>query len=273
MNSADELAIHMQMHPPSLICEYLDGEEYTVDCFSDRHGKLLFCGPRVRGRIMNGISVNTYPAEGASYHDFMTIAERINQSIHLRGAWFFQLKRNSFGELVLLEIAARFGGSSALYRGLGVNFAELSIWDALDADVNVVRNDYSIEMDRAFDNKYKISLDYNEVFMDYDDTVILEKKYYNTDVMQFLYQCKNRNIKLTLLSHHDGDLAADLNTFGLDRLFDRVIHLDRSKKKSCFIDNLRSIFIDDSFAERREVAESCHIPVFSVDMLAMLIDR
>ena len=54
------------------------------------------------------------------------------------------MKKNSAGESVLLEVAARFGGSSALYRARGVNFAELSLWDALDHDVEILQNDYFV---------------------------------------------------------------------------------------------------------------------------------
>ena len=39
-----------------LIFENLPGEEYTVDCFTDRHGDLLFAGPRSRDRVRMGIS-------------------------------------------------------------------------------------------------------------------------------------------------------------------------------------------------------------------------
>lgn len=40
-----------------VICEYLRGEEYTVDCLTDRNGRLLFISPRSRERILAGISV------------------------------------------------------------------------------------------------------------------------------------------------------------------------------------------------------------------------
>jgi len=42
-----------------IICEYLPGEEYTVDCFSDREKGVLFAGARMRRRTRNGISTNT----------------------------------------------------------------------------------------------------------------------------------------------------------------------------------------------------------------------
>ena len=41
------------------ICEYLPGEEYTVDCFTDRHGQLRLVSPRSRERIRAGIAVRS----------------------------------------------------------------------------------------------------------------------------------------------------------------------------------------------------------------------
>ena len=41
-----------------IICEYLPGEEVTIDCFTDKNRKLLFCNPRAADRILAGIDVH-----------------------------------------------------------------------------------------------------------------------------------------------------------------------------------------------------------------------
>ena len=41
-----------------LIMEYLPGKEYTVDCFTNAEGKLIYAKGRSRKRIKSGISVN-----------------------------------------------------------------------------------------------------------------------------------------------------------------------------------------------------------------------
>ena len=264
------LKSHLQEYPNSIICEFLSGEEYTVDCFTDMNGKLRFCGARLRNRIMNGISVNTIQV-GDTNHKFIDIANKINENLKFRGAWFFQLKSNEQEELVLLEIASRLGGSSSLFRNKGINFAQLSLFDAMEYEVEIIENDYKIELDRALDNKYKIDIQYNEVFIDFDDCITFEKNYYNTNIMKFIFQCINNKIKLTLLSRHDGNLHERLLEFRIDRLFDRIIHIDKLDRKSDYIDNLCAIFIDDSFAERKDVFQNKHIPVFSHDMIESLI--
>lgn len=265
----NELKDHFLTYPTSLILEYLPGDEYTVDCFTNKDGELLYYGPRKRNRVSNGISVNTFPVDDIS-SEFGLIVEKLNEVLSFRGAWFVQLKRDSQGELRLLEIASRLGGSSSLFRARGINFAQLSLFDAMGMDVAIIDNEYDIEMDRALNNKYKLGISYKEVFIDYDDTLILDGKFYNTKALVFLYQCKNEGKKITLLSSHEGNLNGQLDHFGLKHLFDKVIHIEKSESKADFVSSENAIFIDDSFAERKGVADK-GIPVFSIDMIEALV--
>ena len=273
LRSEDEKNAFLRDHPDVLLLELLAGEEYTVDCFTDRHGHLLFAGARVRARTMNGISVRTCPVSQDDAKLFWDLAESINRKLLFRGAWFVQFKRNVRGELTLLEVAARFGGSSGLYRGIGVNFALLSLWDALDRDVKVLANDYPIEMDRALDNKYKLGITFDEVFLDYDDTIVMSADgTINPKVMQLVFHCINKNIKVTVLSRHRGDLRQELEDRQIKGLFSRIIHLNETDDKAQFIDNPNSVFVDDSYAERMRVASAKKIPVFGLDMIDALME-
>src|SRR3989338_3721237 len=85
--SLQDIEFYLHQDPTLLILEYLPGEEYTIDCFTDRRGKLRFIGPRKRSRISNGISVNTFPV---SIPDLTALAKKINKHLIFRGAWFFQ---------------------------------------------------------------------------------------------------------------------------------------------------------------------------------------
>ena len=150
----------------------------------------------------------------------------------------------------------------------------MSLFDAFDIPVSILRNGYDVVMDRALDNKYKLDLKYSEVFIDFDDCIYLEKKFVNDAMMAFLYRCVNKGIKVTLLSRHDdeklGKLDELLDKLRIRQVFDRIIHLNPSQKKIDSIDNTDSIFIDDSFAERKAVADKFNIPVFSLDMIEAL---
>lgn len=253
-----------------LLLEYLPGEEYTVDCFTDRKGKLQYVGARVRKRVKSGISVNTSFVD--SKEEFRSFAEAINEKIRFRGAWFYQVKRDKEGELCLLEVASRFGGSSLLSCALGVNLPLLSLFDAFDYDVEVLPNEYRVELDRAFSNKYKLDINYSTIYVDYDDCMILEKRYVNVELVQFIFQCHNKGKRIVLLSKHDGDLQSELKQFRIEDIFDEVIHISRDEQKCDYVIDKDSIFIDDSHAERKNIFMTKHIPVFAPDMINVLLD-
>lgn len=268
INSKEEIQnINME---GNLICEYLPGDEYTIDCFSDFNRELKFIGARERKRISNGISVNTATSKLLS-QEFRNIAEIINKHINLRGAWFFQVKKNVIGKPVLLEVASRLAGSSSVHRIQGVNFALLSLFDIMGIQTNIVLNNFNITLDRALDNKFKIDIQYDKLYIDYDDTLIVNNKI-NIEAVSLIYYCKNNNIRVILLTKHSGNLKENLNKYYLSSLFDKILHLqaDDHKYKYIDIENSRPIFIDDSHQERKEVHDKLHIPVFGIDAINSL---
>lgn len=270
MNDFD-LNESIHKYPNNIICEYLPGEEYTVDCFTDMNGKLQFYGVRKRGRIMKGISVNTYSIKDPN-NEFSELINKINDNISFRGAWFAQFKRNKNGELCLLEIASRIAGSSALQRISGVNLVMLTVFDFLNIQTNICKNSYDVEMDRALDEKFKINLKYKHVYVDFDDCLLLDNKNINTILVAFLYQCVNYNVKIILLTKHAKNITYSLKKLRINNLFDEIIHINKNCEKWQYINNLDSIFIDDSFAERKSVYDYLHIPVFAPDMIESLIN-
>lgn len=270
-NSAEEACAFLKKCGTSshLLVEQLPGHEWTVDCFSDRHGKLLFNAPRIRGRISNGISVYTRLSNEHA-EEFSQWASRVNEIIHPRGAWFFQAKNDASGRPKLLEVAARLGGSSGLLRGLGVNFALLSVFDAFNYDVSIRPNTYQIEMDRALDCCYRLKIEYDVIYVDLDDCLII-KNAVNHQLVAFLYKAVTARKTVVLLTRHYRDPLITLKQYRITELFDRVVHInDKNVSKSDFIDEKPSILIDDSHSEREDVAKHRNIPVFSPDMVEIL---
>ncbi len=256
----------------NVISEYLPGEEYTIDCFTDKNGELKFVRARKRGRIRNGISVNT-KTDLKLTHEFLSIAQKINSKLkNIRGAWFFQIKRNENKQPVLLEIASRIAGSSSIHRINGINLPLLSVYDLLDYRINIIENCFEVELDRALNNKFKIELNYNLVYFDYDDTILINNKV-NTDAIAFIFYCINNGIKLTLLTKHKGNLVESLRYHKLEQLFDHIIQINSEDEKSKYIDNIKysPIFIDDSYKEREKVKAELKIPVFSIEVIKNLI--
>ncbi len=253
-----------------LLCEYLSGEEFTIDCFTDRKGQLRFFAARKRARISNGISVNTI--ETNEYEElFSRYAKAINKELELRGAWFFQMKLDQTNAPKLLEVAARLGGSSSLFRGQGVNFALLSAFDCFDMDVEILRNKHDVELDRALSSRYRHSINYSTLYIDLDDTLILNNCV-NVQAVSLLFQSINKGKKVVLLTRHKEDLNATLTKHRLTNLFDEIIHLREGEKKSAQIKNFDAIFVDDSFAERLDVSTNCNIPTFDCSMIEVLTE-
>jgi len=248
--------------------EYLPGKEYTVDCFTDRNGTLLFVAGRERRRIYSGISVNSKQVTDVRFQE---IAEIINRTLSFQGVWFYQVKERSNGELVLMEIAPRIAGTMALFRADGVNFSQLSLFDRMGLDISILRNNLDIEIDRALFARFFCRYDYDWVYIDFDDTVIVNNSV-NTNIMKFLYQSRNMGKRIVLLSRHRQDIKESLKKFSIsDLLFDEIIVLGDNEKKSDCITNTNSVFIDDSFLERKEVFDKAHIPVFALDAVESLL--
>ena len=269
INTAGELEAAYLENSQIVISEYLPGKEYTVDCFTNRQGELLFAQGRERARISNGISVNSMPVQDSRFQE---IALKINSVLKFQGVWFFQLKQRSDNELVLMEVAPRIAGTMGLYRGLGINFAQLSLFDAMGVEVSIQPNNFSIEIDRALFSRYKTNLKYNTVYVDLDDTLIVNENV-NAELMKLLYQEKNHKKKIILISKHSGNIESTLKKFNISfGLFDEIIHLERNQNKCDFVKYKNAIFIDDSFNERLSVLVEHNIPVFSVDAIDVLLD-
>lgn len=265
---AEEMNFYLDNNRSLLVLEYLPGTEYTVDCFTDRNGELKFVGARERARVANGISVNSRKVMNDD--EFIQIAKTINDSLKFRGMWFFQLKRNIDGELSLLEISARVSGTMGFFRNLGTNLPLMAIFDLLGHDIHINVNNYFLEMDRALVSSFLLDLEYDNVYIDFDDTLILNEQV-NTVLITFIFQCINQNKKLFLITRHKDDINLSLKKYKLSFIFGEVIHLKNGEHKSKYINPVNSIFIDDSFAERLEVSKKLGIPTFDLDSVESLI--
>jgi hypothetical protein len=250
-----------------LLMEYLPGEEYTIDCFTNNSGDLIYTSPRYRKRIKNGISVSSAAASG---REFEEMAETINARLKQRGGWFFQVKRNAEGKLVLLEVASRIAGTSAFTRSKGINLTLLTLFLYAGENIDhVIENNYDVIIDRALYNSYATNLYYETVYIDYDDTIIFDGKI-NCKIIAFLYKCVNDGISIILITKHSGDINQELKKYRLSGLFDDIFHLTENENKCDYITNKKAIFIDDSFGERESVYKNCQIPVFDTNTVEFL---
>jgi len=253
-----------------VVCEYLSGEEVTVDCFTDRHGVLRFAGARSRERIWHGITFRGNNLSNSEEIDY--IAKTLNGLLSFRGAWFFQLKRNDAGQFKLLEFSVRQSTNSSLYGKLGVNFSALSLFDAMDLDVNILCNQVDIQQECRIKTSYRLAYCYDTVYIDFDDTLTNCDKV-NLNMIKLLYQFINKDKRVVLITRHEGDLYQELKKFKISSdLFDEVIWIRDNTLKSEYVVEKHAIFIDNYFKERLAVSQKCGIPVFDVDAAEALLE-
>ena len=253
-----------------VITEYLPGKEITVDCLTDKHGKLRVVLPRSRDRLLAGISVSAKDEELTE--EIQYIADTINSKLKFRGLWWFQLKESSDKKLKLLEISTRCAGTMCMARARGVNLALLSVYDALGYEVEVFINPYHIKLDRSLISRYKIDYEYENVYFDFDDTLIIKGKVH-LPAISFLYQCKNKGKKIFLITKHETDIYEYLKRHDLpESLFEEIILLKPEDNKEDYIKKDKAIFVDNMYAERKSVITKLGIPVFDVDAIEVLLD-
>jgi hypothetical protein len=254
----------------SLVTEFLPGEEYTVDCLTDKNGKLRVVSPRSRNRLMAGVSVSGKTEELTE--EINTIAEEINSRLKFFGLWYFQIKKNRNGLFKLLEISTRCAGSMCLTRARGVNLPLLSVYTAMGYDIEIFFNPYNVEMDRTLIGRYIIDYDYDNVYLDFDDTITLNGKV-NLNTVRFLYQCRNKQKKIILLTKHLFDIHETLSKYAISNsLFDKVIKIKEDDDIINHINPDKAIFIDNAYEERTSVYKKYGIPVFDVDGIEFLLD-
>ena len=270
IKSKRELDEVLNLEEDYVLCEYLPGDEYTVDCFTDAQGTLRVCIPRVRERIRTGISVRGRILEG---NDAITnIAEDINSAFNFLGAWYFQLKQRDNGEYVLMEVSPRIPGTMGLTRNLGINYPLLTIYTLLGYDLVVQGNHYDIMLDKAFISRYSVGIEYSTVYIDYDDTILF-KGCVNGEAIKFVYQCVNNGKRVVLLTKHIGNIREELEARRISPLlFDEIIHIEKDDNKANYIEAKGAIFIDDSFREKKSVQDVHGIPVFDLNNIEALID-
>ena len=161
-NASQAKIILKEINNP-IIQTWLDGEEYTVDCFANKKGKLVCVVPRqrlkskylnvddVRIKIFNGLSF-----EGVTVKDpqLVNLGIKIAAEIPIYGPFNFQAK-NVEGKPLIFEINPRFSGSGILTVHAGANIPLLAVKEACGMKIpNDVGFEEGIVFSRFFDEVF-----------------------------------------------------------------------------------------------------------------------
>lgn len=112
-----ELKFFINYLPRSVIQEFVNGKEYTVDLFSDFNGKVLTVVPRERIEVFCGES---YKAKTVRDNQIMEQAKNLAPKIGTIGHITIQCIKND-KEIKFIEINPRFGGGAILSIKAGAN--------------------------------------------------------------------------------------------------------------------------------------------------------
>jgi len=269
VNSKTELARLPQGH---VITEYLPGEEFTVDCLTDTHGKLLFYGARRRTLTHAGVSILNETIDRSIFEAFTA---RVNAQMRFVGAWFLQCIYDRHGQLCLVDVNPRIAGAMSIYRNLGVNFPLVAMYIHMNKKpVDILWMDIPAKCAKIYHNHLECpSLEYDTVCVDLDETLILQDGRVNHRLIGFLYKSMNEGKRIYLITRHRGDVQDTLASKRIHaQLFDKIVQLPQGPNKGDYMPP-RSILIDDSFRERKKVKDAHpSVYVFDVDALDMLVN-
>jgi hypothetical protein len=87
----------------------------------------------------------------------------------------------------------------------GVNFALLSLFNEFNQKVNIIENNFNVELDRALENKFRINANFNHVYVDLDDTLIVDDKV-NYKLIGYIYKYINEKKKIHLITKNKYDI-------------------------------------------------------------------
>ena len=252
-----------------LVQEYLPGEEFTVDCFSDREKGVLYAAGRKRIKITSGIASRSQFVDDPRFADY---ARRIQSTLPFWGAWFFQVKASADGELKLLEVAPRIAGTSGLSRVSGVNLPLLSLYESDRVEVTIPQDVKGVVVERSLTPAYSHPFEYDALYLDFDDTLIVDGEV-NSQLVKIAYQCLNRKKSVILVTRHAGDLTASLRKHRLEGLFDKVVHLKEGESKLSAIAHNKCVFVDDSFREMEDLRKHPGVMPLHVSSADLLINN
>jgi carbamoyl-phosphate synthase large subunit len=234
-----------------VICEFLPGSEFTVDCFSNLQSELIFAQQRVRENYTSGKALRTYNIEMTS--EIKSWSRGISATLQLKGAWFFQYKLDKMGEPRLLEVGARIAGASGITRLQGVNLSLMNLHLFTEPTVKIQTylqtNKTLVDVNSGFE----IGFQFEEIFVDLDDTLSIGTRK-NVPLLSYLASQRKRGIDITVITRNSNPVPKLFSLCDYSSFYNKLVIVQENKPKSFFIKSTSNfLFIDDSHQERIEI--------------------
>lgn len=156
VNNFEEAKLIQTKYPENFFMEYINGQEYTIDCIFDLDGNLISFNQRIRLKTLGGavmITKNDFSI------DFEKEFNTISKAYKIKGPCNFQFFYKD-GRKILTDINLRFAsGGLPLTVESGVNVLEIMIKMLLDIPID--KNQYV--SDRKNRTMYRYFEEYFEV--------------------------------------------------------------------------------------------------------------
>ena len=144
----------------------------------------------------------------------------------------------------------------------------LTLFTMWGYDVDILKNDCQLIMNRGFDRCYQADLTYSKVYIDFSSMFAVDGKII-PELMMFLYQALNSGKELILFA--PAGMETELEKHAVMPAMFHVILPDDMDTKLQSLEK-DSIVIDGSYTVRKAVNRK-GVPVFDLSMLESLIDH
>lgn len=131
-------AEHPGLEDPIIAMDYLEGEEYTVDCYLGTGKGQFIALTRLRNKVRCGVTAaGEVLAMGSKTGEYIAdVSRTLAYHMGLFGVFGFQFRRDYGGSLKVLECNPRMQGSMDASFYAGVNFADLAVRDAMNQRID-----------------------------------------------------------------------------------------------------------------------------------------
>jgi hypothetical protein len=152
-----------------------------------------------------------------------------------------------------------------------VNLPLLGLYESDRIEVTIPNELLGIIVERSLAPAYSHTIEYEALYLDYDDTLIVGGAV-NSQLVRIAYQCLNRKQAVVLVTRHAGDISASLQKYRLGGLFDQIVHLKAGESKRKAITHSKCVFVDDSFRELEDLSRHPGVTALHVSSADLLVN-
>lgn len=143
VNNKEELDYFSKKIDDYVLTEYIEGEEYSIDCYFSMDGELISVVPRIRVYTFGG---EAFISKTKENNNIIQKTIEMIKKFAFRGPINVQAFLNNSNDLIFFEINARFGGASRLSWKAGANAPKFIIEEFMGKIPSPIVGEYLSEL-------------------------------------------------------------------------------------------------------------------------------